>query len=80
MEIRSLIKMINDIGNFYQTMPDSSKAIENMAKHIRSFWDPRMRESMNTYLETHTDGKSSEGEVTDFSMKAYHYMLNNLSQ
>lgn len=79
MEIHSLIKMLNDIGAFYQTMPDKAKATENMAKHIRSFWDPRMRKAMKTYLETHADGKSAEGAVSDFSIKAYHYMLKNLS-
>lgn len=79
MEVQSLIKMLNDIGAFYQTMPDKSKAIENMAKHIRAFWDPRMREAMKIYLEQHTDGKSTEGEVAEFSVKAYRYMLQNLN-
>ncbi len=79
MDMHSLIKMLNDIAAFYQTMPDTAKAIENMAKHIRSFWDPRMRDEVKTYLENHTDGKSSEGEMSDFSLKAYHYMLKNLS-
>ena len=79
MEIQSLIKMLNDIGDFYQTMPDKSQAIENMAKHIRAFWDPRMRESMNRYLAEHTEGKSAEGELDEFSLTAYRYMLSHLA-
>ena len=50
-----------------------------MAKHIRAFWDQRMREAMKIYLEQHTDGKSTEGEVAEFSVKAYRYMLQTLS-
>lgn len=78
MEIPSLIKMLNDIGSFYQTMPDQAKATENMAKHIRSFWDPRMREAINDYLGEYPNGKSTQGEVSEFSLNAYHYMWKNL--
>ena len=49
METAPLIKMLNNI-TFYETMPDRPKAIADMAKHIRSFWDPRMRRTMTEYL------------------------------
>lgn len=79
MDTASLIKMLNDIGSFYETMPDQSQAIEEMARHIRAFWDPRMREAMALYLEQHPKGLESNLEIKDFSIKAFSYMQKNLA-
>jgi formate dehydrogenase subunit delta len=37
-----LVKMANDIGNFFRAQP-RDEAIAGIANHIRSFWSPRMR-------------------------------------
>lgn len=78
METAPLIKMLNDISSFYETMPDKPKAIADMAKHIRSFWDPRMRSNMVNYLQQYPDGQSDEGQLKEFSISAFNYMLKNL--
>ena len=36
-----LVKMANDIGNFFRAQP-KPEAIAGIANHIRSFWSPRM--------------------------------------
>ena len=38
-----LVQMANDIGNFFRAQPDREEAIAGIAKHIESFWTPRMR-------------------------------------
>lgn len=77
MQIEPLIKMLNDISNFYETMPDRSKATADMAQHVRSFWDPRMRQSMASFLQQHPDGKAAEGELNNFALSAFQYLLKN---
>jgi formate dehydrogenase subunit delta len=43
MEIRHLVKMANQIGKFFETSADPDKAVEGIARHLKSFWEPRMR-------------------------------------
>ena len=57
MDIHHLVKMANDIGDFFKSEPDKAKGAKGIADHIRSFWDPRMRRQMFT----HIDQTSGEG-------------------
>jgi formate dehydrogenase subunit delta len=57
MDIHHLVKMANNIGDFFQSEPDKEKAAKGVANHIRSFWEPRMRRQ----ILTHIDEKSGEG-------------------
>jgi formate dehydrogenase subunit delta len=43
MNIHHLVKMANDIGVFYQALPDRNEAISSIAGHLKNFWEPRMR-------------------------------------
>jgi formate dehydrogenase subunit delta len=43
MDIHRLVKMANDIGAYYETLPDRSEAVSSIATHLRNFWEPRMR-------------------------------------
>ncbi|MBV8453057.1 MAG: formate dehydrogenase subunit delta [Deltaproteobacteria bacterium] len=43
MDIHHLVKMANDIGTFYATLPDRNEAINSIAAHLKNFWEPRMR-------------------------------------
>jgi formate dehydrogenase subunit delta len=38
-----LVKMANDIGDFFRAQPRREDAVAGIANHIRSFWTPRMR-------------------------------------
>ena len=38
-----LIKMANQIGAFFEAMPDREQAVKDIASHLRRTWDPRMR-------------------------------------
>lgn len=57
MDIDNLVRMANGIGDFFEAMPDRAEAKAGIAKHIRMYWEPRMREQ----LLAHIDGEGAEG-------------------
>jgi formate dehydrogenase subunit delta len=50
MNIERLVRMANDIGNFFEASPDRDAAINEVANHLRKFWDPRMRRELAAHL------------------------------
>lgn len=53
---RLLVKMANDIGNFFASEPDHQVAVDGVADHIRKFWDPSMRRKIFAYIDAGGDG------------------------
>lgn len=53
MNPANLIKMANQIGSFFETMPDREQAQHDIASHIKRFWEPRMRRSLLQYVDQH---------------------------
>ncbi len=51
MKIEPLIKMANDIGNFFNAEPDKEIAAEGIKNHILRAWDPRMRKAIIAYCQ-----------------------------
>lgn len=51
MNIERLVRMANDIGNFFKAEPDHAQAVEGVASHIKRFWDPRMRKEILAYVD-----------------------------
>jgi formate dehydrogenase subunit delta len=51
MKIERLVKMANDIGNFFNSEPDKEIAAEGIKSHILRSWDPRMRSAIITYCK-----------------------------
>jgi len=51
MDKENLVTMANQIGAFYETMPDRAKALSDIAEHIKKFWDPRMRRELLDYID-----------------------------
>lgn len=47
----TLIRMANQIGTFFESMPDRSEALAGIAKHLKNFWDPRMRKAFLAYVD-----------------------------
>ena len=45
--------MVNQIGAFFDTMPDRQQALKDIAGHLKSFWEPRMRRSLLAYTDEH---------------------------
>lgn len=51
MDVNNLIKMANQIGTFFESMPDRQQALNDIANHIRRFWEPRMRKALLESLD-----------------------------
>jgi formate dehydrogenase subunit delta len=50
-----LVRMANDIGNFFRSEPDREEAIAGIAKHIGSFWTKSMRRKIAAHGEEGLD-------------------------
>jgi formate dehydrogenase subunit delta len=51
MDVHHLVKMANDIANFFNSEPDHQVALDGVSGHIRRFWDPRMRRAIIKWLD-----------------------------
>jgi formate dehydrogenase subunit delta len=51
MKIERLIKMANDISQFFNAETDKEIAAEGVTKHILRSWDPRMRRAIIAYCQ-----------------------------
>ncbi len=51
MNIDNLIHMANQIGTFFESMPDRQQAQTDIATHLKRFWEPRMRSQILAYAE-----------------------------
>ena len=57
MNTAHLIKMANQIGAFFEAMPDQEQAVKDVAGHIRRTWEPRMRAELTAYVAASGDGE-----------------------
>lgn len=55
MNAAPLIKMANQIGAFFEAMPDAEQAAAGVAEHIQKFWEPRMRAGLEAHIAAHGD-------------------------
>jgi formate dehydrogenase subunit delta len=51
MNIDLLIKMTNEIGEFFAGVSDPEQAARDVANHLKRYWEPRMRAQMLDYYE-----------------------------
>ena len=51
MHADALIRMANQIGSFFEAMPDHDEALRGAAQHIKSFWEPRMRRALLSEID-----------------------------
>ena len=51
MKTERLIKMANDIGDFFNAESNKEIAAEGIKKHIQRSWDPRMRSAIIAYCK-----------------------------
>jgi formate dehydrogenase subunit delta len=55
-----LVKMANDIGNFFRAEPEREDAVAGIANHIAKFWTKRMREKLAAHLKREGDAGLDE--------------------
>ena len=56
MHVEQLTKMVNDIAAFFESESGREKAIDDVASHMRRFWDPRMRREIVAHFAKGGDG------------------------
>ena len=60
MHVEHLVKMANQIGDFFEAMPDRTQALEDAAQHIKRFWEPRMRREFLAHIDSAGAGELNE--------------------
>jgi NADH-dependant formate dehydrogenase delta subunit FdsD. len=60
MDIDNLVRMANRIGDFYDAMPNREEALQEIATHLRKFWEPRMRREILAHVDLTTGGDLSD--------------------
>jgi formate dehydrogenase subunit delta len=51
MDMENLIHMANQIGAFFEAMPEQDEALQGIAGHLQHFWEPRMRSQLLEYVD-----------------------------
>jgi formate dehydrogenase subunit delta len=57
MNADNLIVMANQIGDFFETMPNRRDAVTDVAGHLKRYWEPRMRRSLLAHIDQHGGGQ-----------------------
>jgi formate dehydrogenase subunit delta len=60
MNIDLLIKMTNEIGEFFAGTAEAPEAARAVASHLKRYWEPRMRAQMISYFEQRNGAGLSE--------------------
>lgn len=55
MKIEKLVYMANQIGDFFKHEKEEA-AVQQIAAHLKSFWEKRMLEQIFAYLEAGGEG------------------------
>ena len=61
MSIEHLVRMANDIADYFHSEPDSALAVAGVSNHMKKFWDPRMRRQIAAHL--HEQGGEGLSEL-----------------
>ena len=49
MTTQRLVYMANQVADFFRSYPEA-EAIDSTAKHLKAYWDPRMRREIEAHL------------------------------
>lgn len=66
MNIPNLVKMANQIGAFFEAMPNREQAVKDIASHIQRSWDPRMRLAILQHI-----GDAGDTELSPMVREAF---------
>jgi formate dehydrogenase subunit delta len=52
MQTETLIKMANQIGDFFEAEPNQAQAQKDIAHHLNRFWTKDMRNQIAAHVQT----------------------------
>ncbi len=53
MSTENLIKMANQIAQFFASEPDRNQAVHGVSQHLQNFWTPAMRIELMAWQVEH---------------------------
>ncbi|MBD9505047.1 formate dehydrogenase subunit delta [Pseudomonas sp. BGr12] len=53
MSVENLIKMANQIGQYFSTESDHALAVHGVQQHLQNFWTPAMRRDLKDWHVNH---------------------------
>lgn len=62
MQTEQLIKMANQVGDFFESYPDQAQAQQDIAEHLNRFWALAMRRQIATHVKE-TNGAGLHAKV-----------------
>ena len=51
--VENLVTMANQIGDFFESLKNRTKSLEEISLHLKRFWEPRMRRALLEHVEQH---------------------------
>lgn len=73
MDADNLVRMANRIGQFFEAMPDAAEATEQVAQHLKKFWDPRMRRALLAHVDA--QGSDALNPMVDAALRRHRALL-----
>ncbi len=73
MDSQNLIRMANQIGQFFESMPNRAEAEKDIASHLKRFWDPRMRRVIVASLDS--DDAAAMSPIVREALTTHRQML-----
>jgi formate dehydrogenase subunit delta len=70
-----LVKMANDIGNFFRAEPVREDAIVGITNHMDKYWTKRMRDKLAAHLKTGEDAKAGEDVLDELPLEAFRRLM-----
>ena len=61
MDTENLVKMANNIGQFFCVEPDTAAAVDGVADHLKRFWELRMRLAI---IKHHQSGGAGLSDIS----------------
>ena len=62
MQTEQLIKMANQVGDFFESYPDQVQAQQDIAQHLNRFWALSMRQQIAAHVKD-ADGVGLQTKV-----------------
>ncbi len=70
MQTEQLIKMANQIGDFYEPYPDENQVKQGIAGHLNKFWALQMRQQLAEHVKN-TNGSGLHQKVAAAITSSY---------
>jgi formate dehydrogenase subunit delta len=71
MKVDNLVKMANQIGTFFESLPDREQARLDIINHLQKFWDPGMRQRLLDHVAASGDGDHGLREIVHDAIAAH---------